>query len=193
MKPKSKSEKIAVLFGTWFYTGLIPPPRFLKGAAGTYGSFFALPICFAYIYVSRLLFMESILLTETVVFQTGFLYSMVLFGVVTSNITERVLGPMTDWRGRTKTRDQNQIVIDEVIGMMIACLPVAYTNINLFSWPMLVLIGISFLSFRMFDILKIWPANLFDRRHDSWGIIMDDVVAGIQAAIIQLIGIYLFF
>lgn len=52
---------------------------------------------------------------------------------------------------------------------------------------------VGFLLFRVFDILKPWPANYFDEKwHDGHGIMMDDVVAGLYAgfALVILGGLF---
>ena len=43
---------------------------------------------------------------------------------------------------------------------------------------------IGFVLFRIFDIMKPWPVSLADKKlHGGFGIMLDDVVAGIYAAI----------
>lgn len=71
--------------------------------------------------------------------------------------------------------DDGRIVIDELIGYLttIAFLP--------FNWPIAIA---GFLLFRFFDIVKIWPASWFDTKvKNGFGVVMDDVVAGIYAAV----------
>ena len=71
--------------------------------------------------------------------------------------------------------DPKEIVIDEFIGQL---LPLTICNGNLS------LILLSFLTFRFFDISKLFPANIFDKKiKGSIGIIGDDVVAGIYSFI----------
>ena len=71
--------------------------------------------------------------------------------------------------------DPKEIVIDEFIGQL---LPLIICNGNLS------LILLSFLTFRFFDISKLFPANIFDKKiKGPMGIIGDDVVAGIYSFI----------
>ncbi|MDA3904034.1 MAG: phosphatidylglycerophosphatase A [Desulfuromusa sp.] len=80
--------------------------------------------------------------------------------------------------------DDGRIVIDELIGYLIttAFLP--------FSWPVAIL---GFFWFRVFDILKPPPANWFDREmKNGLGVTLDDVIAGIYAAILLRICLALF-
>jgi phosphatidylglycerophosphatase A len=76
-------------------------------------------------------------------------------------------------------KDPQWIVIDEVIGMLITWAFVM--NIEFHT------LFLVFASFRMFDIIKIWPASYFDRLHHGVGTITDDVISGVYAGIITLL------
>ena len=80
--------------------------------------------------------------------------------------------------------DPKEIVIDEFIGQLI---PLIICDGNL------LLILLSFISFRFFDIFKIYPANIFDKKiKGPIGIIGDDIIAGIYSFIlIYVIKLYL--
>ena len=70
-------------------------------------------------------------------------------------------------------KDSRKIVIDEICGMSIALLFVPLT---------LTTVLLAFLLFRFFDITKLPPINLLERSlPGGWGIVLDDVVAGIYA------------
>jgi phosphatidylglycerophosphatase A len=71
--------------------------------------------------------------------------------------------------------DASPIVIDEVLGQMIALWFVPR------SWPWLLA---GFLLFRLFDIWKPLLANEAQKLPGGWGIVLDDVLAGIYAAAI---------
>ncbi len=72
-------------------------------------------------------------------------------------------------------KDSGKIVIDEVIGYL-----VTMTGAPL-SWKGVIL---GFFLFRLFDIVKLFPANVIDRRmKNGWGVVMDDVAAGVYACI----------
>src|SRR5690606_34575863 len=75
--------------------------------------------------------------------------------------------------------DPQWIVIDEVIGMLIT-----WSFIGTVDFPSLFLV---FGMFRLFDIIKIWPASYFDRLHHGAGTITDDVVSGVYAGIITIL------
>lgn len=71
--------------------------------------------------------------------------------------------------------DAGPIVIDEFVGMFI-------TLIAAPNHPVAWILG--FLLFRFFDILKPFPCSWFDQNiHGGFGIMMDDVIAGIYALI----------
>jgi len=72
--------------------------------------------------------------------------------------------------------DDGRIVIDELVGYLVtvALLPFSWTN---------ALLG--FVLFRIFDITKLPPASWFDRRlKNGFGVVLDDVVAGLYGAIV---------
>jgi phosphatidylglycerophosphatase A len=71
--------------------------------------------------------------------------------------------------GRT---DPGQVVIDEVMGMLITLF------MNPVGWGG---IGLAFLLFRAFDIVKPYPANRLERLHGGLGIMADDGMAGVYA------------
>jgi phosphatidylglycerophosphatase A len=68
--------------------------------------------------------------------------------------------------------DASPIVIDEVAGYLVTMALVP------FSWPA-TLAG--FVLFRIFDVLKPWPASAFDRMKTGFGVVMDDLAAGVFA------------
>lgn len=166
-------KKIAVFIATWFYTGLIPPVIF-KGMAGTYGSFFSIPFVWVVLYLSPWLYFVVLCLIYFV-------------GIWAVPIAEYALGPRTDWKGKTKTRDQNQIVIDETWGMLVTCAFLSPTHPSI--W-LLLLAGFGF--FRLFDIIKPWPTKYFDQMETKNGVMLDDLVAGVYALICLQFTIWFF-
>jgi phosphatidylglycerophosphatase A len=71
--------------------------------------------------------------------------------------------------------DSPHIVIDEVLGM------IATMFLNPLGW--LWLAG-GFALFRVFDIIKPWPASSFDRADGGAGVMLDDLAAGIYANLV---------
>ncbi|MEN6559738.1 MAG: phosphatidylglycerophosphatase A [Acidobacteriota bacterium] len=74
--------------------------------------------------------------------------------------------------GRT---DPGRIVVDEVCGQLVALafLPAGWITV-----------AVSFALFRFFDIIKPWPIRRLERLPGGWGIMADDVGAGLVAAVL---------
>lgn len=79
---------------------------------------------------------------------------------------------------RHDTPDPSIVVIDEIVGMWIAMFAIH---------PSLASVAIAFVAFRLFDIFKPYPARQLERYPKGWGIMLDDVIAGIYANIITRI------
>ena len=75
--------------------------------------------------------------------------------------------------------DPSQVVIDEVVGQIITF--VATPRI---SWIGLIA---GFIVFRVFDIIKPFPAGRAERLPGGWGIMMDDVIAGLYSLIVLVV------
>lgn len=73
--------------------------------------------------------------------------------------------------------DPGHVVIDEVAGQWMT---LAFSRVNLSH----LLAG--FLFFRLFDIVKPWPARQLERLPRGWGIMLDDVAAGVYALLVML-------
>lgn len=177
MRPKT-----AVIVATWFKTGLIR--SFLPTEmGGTYGSFFALPLCVGAVLLTR--FLQSLgwpFVVALIPYLTVTAVILVL-GMRSVPIAEKVLGPHRDHTGTMRDRDQNCIVIDEVLGMLIVCSLFTDGRTGLHWFYFLCAFGL----FRVFDIVKVPPTRYFDRKKSAAGVMLDDVVAGIYAAIALLL------
>ncbi len=74
--------------------------------------------------------------------------------------------------------DHPAIVWDEFVGLWVTLLPLVFIG---FTWYWLF---VGFVLFRLFDIVKPWPISYIDKQvHGGLGIMLDDVLAGIAAAI----------
>ena len=77
-------------------------------------------------------------------------------------------------------QDAGCVVVDEVVAVWLVCLMLPQNGI---AWCA------AFLAFRLFDIVKLPPASWVDRHiHNGWGIMLDDLLAGVWAAVV-LVGI----
>ena len=85
-------------------------------------------------------------------------------GVAVADVHARTLG----------SKDPRPVVIDEACGQWIACFLVPPT------WG---LTAAAFFLFRAFDILKPYPIRRLERLPGGWGIMADDVLAGIFAGL----------
>ena len=94
-----------------------------------------------------------------------------------------------------KQKDARQIVIDEVIGQSIPILLIeyiTYSQTQSFGAD-LYLYVVSFFLFRFFDILKPFPIRYFDKNYkNSFGILFDDVLAGVYTLMVLLLLIKFF-
>jgi phosphatidylglycerophosphatase A len=75
--------------------------------------------------------------------------------------------------------DPGWIVIDEIAGQMIPLLVLPHVS--------LAGLVLAFIAFRFFDISKLGPIGWVDSRHDGWGVMGDDWLAGIAAGILLLL------
>lgn len=87
-----------------------------------------------------------------------------IIGVATGSFVER----------EQESKDPSIVVVDEMVGMWISLLFVPCK-----WWSFL----IAFALFRLFDVLKPFPANRCQKLKGGWGIMMDDVIAGAYALI----------
>lgn len=72
-------------------------------------------------------------------------------------------------------KDCKKIVIDEIIGLLAAT--IWFTNLSMIMFiPILFIYG-------LFDAIKIYPANISENLYGGWGIVIDDIIAGIYTAI----------
>ncbi len=99
-----------------------------------------------------------------------------ILGVIAATRTGKDLG----------VHDHSAIVIDEWVGQWLALYPLLGRHP---LWPGLFT---GFALFRFFDILKPWPIRWLDRRvGGGWGVMLDDVLAGMAAAfVLQLAYVY---
>ena len=157
---------VAQIIATFFGAGLLKP------APGTWGSLAALPAAWALHSLGGF----PLLATATVL--------VFLLGWWATTIATR---------GKDD-HDPSEIVIDEVAGQWIALWALSWpaTRHGLditVLWPGWIA---AFLLFRLFDITKWGPVGWADRRGDALGVMLDDVFAGILAAlgVLILAGLY---
>jgi phosphatidylglycerophosphatase A len=75
--------------------------------------------------------------------------------------------------------DPSYVVIDEVVGMWLALV-----LLPKIQYPQyLILAGLAFIMFRIFDITKLFPINKLERMSGGLGIMIDDIAAGLFTGI----------
>ncbi|MBT4879821.1 MAG: phosphatidylglycerophosphatase A [Alphaproteobacteria bacterium] len=154
----SKYPNVPCLIAHWFGTGFLPK------APGTWGSLATLPLAYCLMWIGGF---SLLLICIPILFLLGTWASVI--------ILKRLKNP--------SQKDPSSIVIDEVVGQLIALLPAGL------DWRLWLL---AFILFRFFDIVKIWPACWVERnmggstRQDAIGIMLDDVVAGVYSALIVI-------
>lgn len=134
---------------TFAYVGRIPK------APGTFGSLAAVPLA--------------------LLLQPG---GEVFYMVVTLLLAAVAIWVAQAYEAQFKTHDPKEVVIDEVVGVLIA-----FTMLT--TWSSLLA---AFLLFRLFDILKPFPVGWADKKLEGGlGVVADDILAGIFASLIMQI------
>lgn len=80
-------------------------------------------------------------------------------------------------------KDPSQVVADETAGQ---CIPLFLVGPAVAHSPQaaILILATAFFAFRFFDILKLEPANSLQRLPSGWGVLLDDIAAGLYAAIV---------
>ena len=137
------NKKTITFLATGFGSGLAP---FAPGTAGTLVGALICLLCLPMPWILRLLFVFALLAVSLYVSQKA----------------EEIY----------QKKDDQRIVIDEIIGLQITMLPVAINVLSLCA---------GFVLFRIFDIFKPFPVRNMQGLPGGWGIVADDVAAGIYA------------
>jgi phosphatidylglycerophosphatase A len=171
--------RISILLATWFGLGYLPK------APGTWGSAGSAALA---LLLSWLGFRSIDTVTQLVPgrnFWTWGLvpgYGEVLIAVIISAVGVFVADRAAKY---AQTKDPQWVVIDEVSGQLITYYLFFWiTPLNWKSW----LLG--FILFRLFDIWKPFPARQLEQLPGGWGIMADDWMAGIYAAIVLQVALH---
>ncbi len=147
-------KKLSYLLASFFGIGYAP------FAPGTFGSFATLPLAFVLAYFF------------------GF------FGIICGTIITFAIGVLSTREVlKYSKHDPSFVVIDEVAGQLLTFAPVAhYLQNNSTAWITYLL---GFGLFRLFDITKPQPSKWADKKVlNAWGVMLDDIFAGLYAALI---------
>ena len=154
-------KKINLLISTFFGNG------YISKIPGTFTSLSTLIILYVLFEVLQFKNLNYILILYSIIF----FYS---FYAVMDSETE------------FDNKDPRQIVIDEVLGQAMPLIFIVYlSSKNLINFPVEIYYLLSFILFRFFDIIKPFPVSYFDKQHKNFfGIIMDDIMAGLYTMLI---------
>jgi phosphatidylglycerophosphatase A len=157
------------LVATGFFSGCIP------WASGTFGSIVGVLIYFVPGLENPVIFGALIL----VGFFSGVVTSARVAAVEGHRLTKTAEFAKAKFQpGPHDAPDPSMVVIDEIVGMWV----------SLFLLPRgILLVGCAFIAFRIFDILKPFPARQLEKIPNGWGIMLDDIVAGFYANIATLV------
>ena len=92
--------------------------------------------------------------------------------------------------GEFEEIDSKEIVIDEFLGQSIPILffYIIFYEGSVSNYFFLIIVFLSFIGFRFFDILKPYPINLIDKNmKNGFGVILDDLLAGFFTLIVLYI------
>lgn len=188
-------KKIVEFIATVCYIGRI------KFAPGTFGSLPAFPICYIIMYFTlnnKIVFpIDGFDLQEQQIialFSLEVLATILLFFIGTYCTSIYIEG--------IEEKDPKEVVIDEVVGQMLAIILVSFSVILTYHSSLqlyvdlqiidIALLGIiPFILFRLFDITKPWPIDWLDGNiKGAWGVMIDDVAAAIFAVIVQYVLVF---
>ncbi len=129
---------------------------YIPGAPGTWASLLATIIWL-------------LLPVESRIIQLVIVGSAFLIGIYVAGLSEIQSGVI----------DPSYVVIDEVAGMWLALL-----LIPKIQYPhYLILVTLAFIMFRIFDITKLFPINKLEQMSGGFGIMIDDIAAGLFTAV----------
>lgn len=155
------ADVIAVIIATGFGAGFAP------FAPGTFGSLVGTVI----FYLLMMAFRSEPLMLQSSVIAASLISAVV--GIWASARAEKIFAK----------KDAQQIVIDEVCGQLITFIFIAQFLVKIGNqWRWVTLAGL--VLFRCFDIFKPYPIRRLEKLGSGVGVMADDILAGIYAAIV---------
>jgi phosphatidylglycerophosphatase A len=158
--PNQPKPRLALAIATGFGLGYLPI------APGTWGSLLGVLLAWGAVLVSSARPTPVFLLIEA-----GLIVVVSLLGLWAS-------GRVAEHLNR---HDPPIVVVDEIAGQLIACLALAIPPPVAVNWQYLLA---GFILFRVFDIWKPFPARLAESFPGGVGIMADDWIAGLYAALV---------
>ncbi len=126
----------------------------VRPAPGTIGSLIALPLGWGILTLGG----QALLMLDIII--------VLIIGVWAAGI----------YGAADNAHDSSSIVVDEVVGQWIALMTMPSSLLGYV---------VAFAAFRFYDVIKPWPVDYVDKRvKGGWGVMLDDVLAGLYALIV---------
>ncbi len=88
----------------------------------------------------------------------------------------------------TRKPDPRQVVADELAGQALTFLAITFfITADISTRQIFITTVLGFLFFRLFDIFKPWPIRKLEKLPKGWGVLADDLLAAVFAAIVVLV------
>ena len=147
---------ITNIFVSLFYSG------YIKIIPGTFASFISILILFPFVGLYSVSY-EILIIVFCLLFMASIFF-------------------ISRFSYDSKTHDSKIIVIDEFLGIYLIFIFYDY----IYFINSLITVCLIFILFRTFDILKVYPANIIDKKmQNSFGVILDDCIASIYTILIM--------
>jgi phosphatidylglycerophosphatase A len=203
-----KKPQLALAIATALGVGYIPK------APGSFGSIVGIAVAIlthpvSLIVIVGLLFFGAVGLIDVPMLRGHSAPVLLLIPSLAAFVIVGFIGVWSSSRVATYSglKDPQYVVIDEVSGMqltlILAIVPLGlpthllpaddasvfalYSALSLLNWKYLLL---GFILFRVFDIWKPWPIRRLEKLPGGWGIMADDWMAGIYAAILLRVALH---
>jgi phosphatidylglycerophosphatase A len=208
-KATPKKPRLALAIATALGVGYIPK------APGTFGSIVGIAVAILTHPVSLIMIIGLFLFGgaglgfDVPMFRGHAAPVLILIPSLAALLIIALLGVWSSSRAASYAgaKDPHHVVIDEVSGMqltlILAIVPLGlpthllpaddasvfalYSALSLLNWKYLLL---GFILFRVFDIWKPWPIRRLEKLPGGWGIMADDWMAGIYAAILLRVALH---
>lgn len=164
-----------------------------KKAPGTFGSIGGLLfwLIFTKLFFTQnfSIFFQNFLWVLIVTIMTIFAIKKINF--YTENFSKKIKKIPLKNRDKILEIDNQTIVLDEVVGQIIALqISLNFIGENYFTQPKIIIIHLflSLILFRFFDIKKPWIIGIIDRKmKNAFGVMFDDILSGIIAGCLSLL------
>lgn len=131
---------------------------YIPFASGTFATLLAIPLFFPLSLVNQLRFPGAVVFV-------GLVLGLSALAIWLSDVAEKTYGE----------KDSHKIVVDEIVGFFVAMAFVPYRGPHLLA---------AFVLFRFFDVAKPLPIHRLQRLPGGWGVVADDLLAGLYSCVV---------